>query len=170
MNLYRFFKTTITTTFILEVFCTFFLLIYFIFLAILINLNLLIFEMETLFTLIALGASCLITLLGIGFFMRLRNKLLDYLGSEEEFPVKTSAQMAVLIIWILAILFFGAAVYYSLFLIFQWYIYPVYAQTLPIFFIFIILGIIIICFILQLFLVIMAKFTRTIVKEVLDED
>ena len=170
MNLYHFFKTTFTITFIIEVVCGFFLLIYILFLIILSVLNITIREIENLFLLISLGASCLITLIGIGFFKRVRNKFLGFLGSEEEFPSKTTAQIIVLVIWILAIFFFVTAVYYSLFLVFQWYIYPSYGQTIPIFFIFIMLGIIIICFILQLFLVITAKFTLTIVKEVLDED
>ena len=133
-------------------------------------LNITIKEIENLLLLISLGVSCLITLVGIGFFMRVRNKFMGFLGSEEEFPAKNTAQIIVLVIWILAILFFVSAVYYSLFLVFQWYIYPSYGQTIPIFFIFIMLGIIIICFILQLFSVITVKFTRTVVKEVLDEE
>ena len=170
MNLYHFFKTTFTITFIIEVVCGFFLLVYILFLIILGVLNITIREIENLLLLISLGVSCLITLVGIGFFMRVRNIFIGFLGSEEEFPAKTTAQIIVLVIWILAIFFFVSAVYYSLFLVFQWYIYPSYGRTIPIFFIFIILLIIIVCLILQVFLVITAKFTRTIVKEVLDED
>jgi len=170
MNLYHFFKRAFTTTFIIEVICGFFLLVYIIFLVILGVLNIAVREIENLLLLVSLGVSCLITLVGIGFFMRVRNKFIGFLGSEEEFPSKTTAQKIVLIIWILAILFFGAAVYYGLFLVFSWYIYPSYGRALPIILIFIILGVIIICLILQVFLVIMAKFTKTIVSEVLDED
>ncbi|TFG28000.1 MAG: hypothetical protein EU532_06220 [Promethearchaeota archaeon] len=170
MNLYHFFKRAFTTTFIIEVICGFFLLVYILFLLILGYLNIAIAEIEILLLLISLGVSCLITLIGVGFFMRLRNKFIGFLGSEEEFPSKTTAQKVVLVIWILAILFFGAAVFYGLFLVFQWYIYPSFGQAIPLILIFIILGVIIICLILQGFLIIMAKYTRTVVTEVLDED
>ena len=170
MNLFHFFKRAFTTTFIIEVICGFFLLVYILFLLILGYLNIAIAEIEILLLLISLGVSCLITLIGVGFFMRLRNKFIGFLGSEEEFPSKTTAQKVVLVIWILAILFFGAAVFYGLFLVFQWYIYPSFGQAIPLILIFIILGVIIICLILQGFLIIMAKYTRTVVTEVLDED
>jgi hypothetical protein len=170
MNLYHFFKRAFTTTFIIEVVCGFFLLVYILFLLILGYLQIAIAELEILLLLVSLGVSCLITLIGIGFFMRARNQFIGFLGSEEEFPSQTAAQKIVLVIWILAILFFGAAVYYGLYLVFQWYIYPSYGETIPLILIFIILGVIIICLILQGFLVIMAKFTRTIVTEVLDEE
>lgn len=140
------------------------------FLLILGYLNIKIAEIESLLLLISLGSSCLIGLVGIGFFMRLRNKFIGFLGSEEEFPSKTTTQKVVLIIWLLAILFFEAAMYNGLFLVFHWYIYPGFGQTIPIILIFIVLGVIIICLILQCFLIIMAKFTRTIVTELLDED
>jgi hypothetical protein len=170
MNLYHFFKRAFTTTFIIEVVCGFFLLVYILFLLILGYLNIAIAELEILLLLVSLGVSCLITLVGISFFMRARNKFIGFLGSEEDFPSKTVAQKLVLVIWILAILFFGSAVFYGLYLVFQWYIFPFYGEAIPLILIFIILGVIIICIILQGFLIIMAKYTRTIVSEVLDED
>ncbi len=118
---------------------------------------------------ISLGISCLITLVGIGFFMRVRNRFIGFLGSEEEFPSQTTAEKIVLVIWILAILFFGSAVYYGLFLVFEWYIYPRFGDLTSMIVLFLGLGVIIICLILQGFLVVMAKFTHKIVKEVLDE-
>jgi hypothetical protein len=161
MNLYHFFKRAFTTTFIIEVVCGFFLLVYILFLLILGYLNIAIAELEILLLLVSLGVSC---------FMRARNKFIGFLGSEEDFPSKTVAQKLVLVIWILAILFFGSAVFYGLYLVFQWYIFPFYGEAIPLILIFIILGVIIICIILQGFLIIMAKYTRTIVSEVLDED
>jgi len=169
MNLYRFFKKAFTLTFIIEVVCGVTLLIYLIFFVILLNIAVLTTEMEILFTLIALGCTCIILLMGIGFFMRVRNRFLEILGPEEELPSKTSAQRIVLIIWIAAIFFFSAAVYYGMFLIYANFIFPVIGAIFAVIFILILLGLMIICFILQFFLVIMAKFTGKIVTEVLDE-
>ena len=169
MNLYRFFKQAFTITFIIEVVCGVALMIYLIFFIILLNIAVLSTEMEILFTLIALGCTCLILLIGIGFFMRVRNRFLDLIGGEEELPSTTTAQRVVLIIWIAAIFFFSAAVYYSMFLIYANFIFPSIGAVISVIFIFILLGLMIICFILQFFLVIMAKFTGRIVKEVLDE-
>ena len=170
MNLYKFFKRSFTITFIIEVACGVTLLIYLIFFVILLNIAVLTTEMEILFTLIALGSTCLILLIGIGFFMRIRGRFLAILGAEEELPSKTTAQKIVFILWIAAIFFFTAAVYYSLYLIYILYIYPIIGAVISIIFMLILLGLMIICFILQFFLVIMAKFTGRVVKEVLDED
>ena len=62
--------------------------------------------MNILIVLITLGSSCLITLIGIGFFMRVREKILNFLGSEENFPSETLAEKIVLAIWIAVICFF----------------------------------------------------------------
>ena len=169
MNLYRFFKQAFTITFIIEVVCGVALLIYLIFFVILLNIAALSTELEILFTLIALGCTCLILLIGIGFFMRVRNRLLGLLGPEEELPSATTSQRIVLIIWVAAIIFFSAAVYYSMFLLYAGFIFPIIGAVFSVIFIFILLGLMIICFILQFFLVIMAKFTGRIVQEVLDE-
>lgn len=169
MNLYRFFKQAFTITFIIEVVCGVVLLIYLIFFIILLNIAALSTELEILFTLIALGCTCLILLIGIGFFMRVRNRLLGLLGPEEELPSATTSQRIVLIIWVAAIIFFSAAVYYSMFLIYAGFIFPIIGAVFSVIFIFILLGLMIICFILQFFLVIMAKFSGRIVKEVLDK-
>jgi len=169
MNLYRFFKQAFTITFIIEVICGVSLLIYLIFFVILLNIAVLSTELEILFTLIALGSTCLVLLIGIGFFMRARNRFLGLLGPEEDLPSATTAQRIVLILWIAAIFFFSTAVYYGMFLIYANFIFPSIGAVISIIFIFILLGLMIICFILQFFLVIMAKFTGKVVKEVLDE-
>ena len=169
MNVYRFFKQAFTITFIIEVVCGVVLLIYLIFFIILLNIAALSTELEILFTLIALGCTCLILLIGIGFFMRVRNRLLGLLGPEEELPSATTSQRIVLIIWVAAIIFFSAAVYYSMFLLYAGFIFPIIGAVFSVIFIFILLGLMIICFILQFFLVIMAKFSGRIVKEVLDK-
>ena len=170
MNLYQFYKRSFTITFIIEVICGVALLIYLIFFVIILNIAVLSTEMEILFTLIALGCTCLVLLIGIGFFMRVRNRFLGILGAEEELPTKTTAQKIVIIIWIAAIFFFSTAVYYSLFLIYINFIFPVIGAVFSVIFILILLGLMIICFILQFFLVIMAKFSGRVVKEVLDEN
>jgi len=169
MDLYRFFKQAFTITFIIEVVCGVALLIYLIFFMILLNIAALSTELEILFTLIALGCTCLILLIGIGFFMRVRNRILGLLGPEEDLPSATTSQRIVLIIWVAAIIFFSAAVYYGMFLIYAGFIFPIIGAVFSIIFIFILLGLMIICFILQFFLVIMAKFSGRIVKEVLDK-
>lgn len=168
MDLYNFFKTSISITFILEVFCGFFLIIYLIFFGIFGGTSLFGTETNILLVLITLGISCLITLVGISFFMRARDRFLNYLGSADDFPSETLAEKIVLAIWIAAICFFGAATFYGFFLIYQFQIFPVYGQAIGMIVIFIILGIIIICAILQVFLIIMAKFTKRVVSEVLD--
>jgi len=101
--------------------------------------------------------------------MRVRNRFLGLLGPEEELPSATTSQRIVLIIWIAAIIFFSAAVYYSMFLLYAGFIFPIIGAVFSVIFIFILLGLMIICFILQFFLVIMAKFSGRIVKEVLDK-
>jgi len=169
MDLYRFFKQAFTITFIIEVVCGVALLIYLIFFMILLNIAALSTELEILFTLIALGCTCLILLIGIGFFMRVRNRILGLLGPEEDLPSATTSQRIVLIIWVAAIIFFSAAVYYSMFLLYAGFIFPIIGAVFSVIFIFILLGLMIICFILQFFLVIMAKFSGRIVKEVLDK-
>ena len=169
MDVYRFFKQAFTITFIIEVVCGVALLIYLIFFVILLNIAALSTELEILFTLIALGCTCLILLIGIGFFMRVRNRILGLLGPEEDLPSATTSQRIVLIIWVAAIIFFSAAVYYSMFLLYAGFIFPIIGAVFSIIFIFILLGLMIICFILQFFLVIMAKFSGRIVKEVLDK-
>ena len=94
---------------------------------------------------------------------------MDYLGSEDDFPSETLAEKIVLIIWIAAIGFLSAAVFYALFIVYQSIIIPIFGQSLYIFFVFIIVGIIILCLILQGILIIMAKFTKKVVSEVLDK-
>ena len=151
----------------MEVACAFSIVIYLLFLAILININLLIPELEILFVLIALGCACIVLLIGIGFFMHARDRFMGILGKEEDFPSKTTAQRVVLTIWILAILFFSAAVYYGLYLVNIFYIFPSVGQSFRVIIIIILFGVIIICVILQFFLVILAKYTRRVVEEVL---
>ncbi|MFX1256674.1 MAG: hypothetical protein ACFFAN_02360 [Promethearchaeota archaeon] len=170
MNLYRFFKRTFTITFIIEVICGVALLIYLIFFVILLNIAVLTTELEILFTLIALGGTCLILLVGIGFFMRIRNRFLKLLGTEEELPSATISQRIVLIIWIAAIIFFSSAVYYSLYLVYINFISPSIGAAFSILFILIFLGLMIICFVLQFFLVVMAKYTGKVLKQVLEEE
>jgi len=168
MNLYNFFKNSISITFILEVFCGFFLIIYLIFFGIFGGPSLFGTETNIFLVLITLGIACLITLLGISFFMRGRDRFLNYLGSADNFPTETLAEKVVLALWIAALCFFGAATFYGFFLIYQFQIFPVYGQAIGIIIVFIIIGIIIVCAILQVFLIIMAKFTKKIVSEVLD--
>jgi hypothetical protein len=76
----------------------------------------------------------------------------------------------VLVIWVAAILFFGAAVYYGLYLIYALFIVNPFGPNFGVLMYFIFIGLIIICFILQIFLVITAKYTRHIVKQVLKEE
>jgi len=168
MDLYKFFKNSFTLTIILEIFCLFSSIIYLIFFGLFGGVNLFGTELNVLLVLIALGISCLVTLLGIGVFMRVRDKFINYLGSETNFPSESLAEKIVLAIWVAAICFFSAAVFYGFLLIYQYQIFPIYGQAIGVIIIFIILGIMIICVILQVFLVIMAKFTKRVVHEILD--
>ncbi|MFX0136917.1 MAG: hypothetical protein ACFFDN_24985 [Candidatus Hodarchaeota archaeon] len=143
------------------------MIIYLIFFAIFGGINLFGTEINIIIVLVALGSSCLITLIGIGIFMRLRDRLISFLGSEDNFPSETLAERIVLGIWIAAICFFSIAVFYGFILIYQYLIFPIYGQAVGIIIIFIILAIIIICFILQVFLVIMSRYTKKVVRGVL---
>lgn len=169
MDLYKFYKYAYTITFVIEIFIGFFILFYLLTTALFAGLNLLSPEIGLLIILIGLGCSCLITLIGIGLFMRIRDKFVDYLGSEEDFPSATLAEKIVLIIWIAAIGFFSAAVFYGVYLIYQYVVIPIFGQSIYIFFIFIDIGILVLCLILQIILIIMAKFTKKVVHEVLDK-
>ena len=169
MNLYKFYKNTFTITFIFEVFCIFSIGIYLLFFIFLGGAKLFGTETNILLVLISLGISCLITLVGIGFFMRIRKRFSKLLGSEKNFPSETLAEKFVLGIWIAAICFFSAAVYYGLYLIYQYGVYPVYGNAIGIFIVFIILGLLIICLILQGLLFIIAKFTKKVIHEILSD-
>jgi len=167
MNLYRFFKSAFSITFIIQVVCAFTLVIYLIFYAILLTMNILTAELETFFTLIALGGSLLIVLVAIGFFMRVRDRFLGFLGAEEDFPSGTVTEKVVLIIWIAAIIIFGAAMYYALYLIYEHFLANLIGSTFSYLMMFLFIGIIIVCFVLQVFVFIMTKYTRRVVKQVL---
>ncbi len=169
MNLHKFFKNAFTLTFIFELFCLFSFGIYLLFFVFFGGAKLFGTETNILLVLISLGSSCLITLVGIGFFIRIRKRFGKLLGSEKDFPSETLAEKIVLGIWIAAICFFSAAVYYGLFLIYQYGVFPVYGGAIGIFIVFIVLGILIICLILQGLLFIMAKFTKNVVHEVLSD-
>ncbi len=169
MHLYRFFKTGFLITFLLEVFCLFSIAIYAVFFGIFGGINLFGTEMNIILVLIALGCSCLLTLVGIGFFMRGKNKFNKFIGSESDFPTGTLAEKIVLAIWIAAIIFFSAAVFYGIYLIYLYNVFNIYGQTIGIMIIFMLLGIIIVCSILQLFLIITAKLTKRVVSEVLQD-
>ncbi|MFX1273562.1 MAG: hypothetical protein ACFFBP_18355 [Promethearchaeota archaeon] len=169
MDLYKFYKYAYTITFLIEIFIGFFLIFYILSIVLLVSLNLFSSEIIVLTVLIALGCSCLVTLVGIGLFMRIRDKFVDYLGTEEDFPSETLAEKVVLILWITAIGFFSAAIFYALFLFYQFVIIPTFGQSLFILFICILIGILVLCLILQGILIIMARLTKTVVKEVLDK-
>ncbi len=167
MDLYKFFKNSISITVIFEVFALFFFLIYLVFFMFFGGVNLFGTELNVFLVLITLGISCLITLLGIGVFMRVRDKLVKFIGLENNFPIDTLAEKIVLTIWAAAVCFFSAAVFYGFFLIYKNSIIPVYGAAFGILVIFIMLGSIIICALLQLFLIIMAKYTTKVIREVL---
>ena len=65
--------------------------------------------------LIILDTSCLIILIGIGLFIRVHDKFVNYLGSEDNFPSEIITQKIFLGIWIAAICFFSSTVCYGLF-------------------------------------------------------
>jgi len=171
-NLYRFFKSAYSITFILEVLCGLSLAIYLIFWGILHWLNIIDIRIIILLVIVGAGITCVVLLLGIGFFTRARDKFMAILGKEEEFPSKTTAQKVVLLIWFLMVVCFTAAIFYAMYLFFQYY--PVESVTNPIFLpiwklyvIIVLICVIIICLVLQLFLIILAKYTRRIIEKVL---
>ncbi|NHI91296.1 MAG: hypothetical protein EAX96_02250 [Candidatus Lokiarchaeota archaeon] len=169
MNLYDFFKTTFSLTFIIEMFCLFTIPISFIFFGILVATQMINTALSIIFIFVSLGTSCLIILLGIGIFIRIRDKFLSYLGEEERFRVSSLIEKIVLGLWIAALIFFGIAVFYSISLIYLFFVFSSVGFIFTIFFIFILVGIILVCLILQLFIIIMVRFTKSIVSRVLDQ-
>ncbi len=169
MKLYKIFKNGFSVTIILQLFGFFTLLIYLLFFLFFGGINLFGTEMNILLVLIALGVSCLVTLLGIGVFMRVRAKFLKRVGTEDEFPIKTFAEKIVLTVWIAAIFFFGSAVFYGFYLIYHFQVFPIYGRAIGLIILLIIIALIITCAILQLFLLIMAKFTKKIVRQILPD-
>ncbi len=169
MNLYRFFKNTYTATFVIEIVSVFTLLIVLAFYGILNVVTTISIQIEVFLILVALGSAGLIMLLGINFFMRVRDKFLGVFGKEEEFLANTPSEKVVISIWLLSLIFFGSAIYYGLFLVFDIYIFPEVTEFLTWLIVFIVSGIVIVCFILQIMLLLMGKFTRKVVKQVLRE-
>jgi len=101
--------------------------------------------------------------------MRSQNIFIKFIGSEQNYPSETLAEKSVLAIWIAAIVFFSAAIYYGFFLVYQYNVFPVFGNAIGILIVFLILGLVVICLILQGFLFIIARLTKRVVKEVLPE-